>query len=253
MPGVDGPERYRRQMSFGPLGAEGQRRLAASTVLIVGVGGLGCTLADLLARAGVGRLRLADDDRVSLDNLHRQVLYTEQDAAAGLAKVRAAAARLAAVNSQVAIEPLAQRLSSATAAALADGAHLLLDGSDNFATRFLLNDLAVREGKPCVLAGVRGAEGLVMPVLPGRTACLRCLLDQPPADEPSPPVLGPAVAAIAALQALEAIKILAGRLEDVQRGLAKYDFWTGRVQRLALPGPVPGCACCGQRRFEFLR
>jgi len=251
--------RYGRQTAFEPLGLDGQRRLAAARALIVGVGGLGSWTAELLARAGVGFLRLADADRVDLTNLHRQGLYDQSDAAAGRAKVRAAAERIGRINADCRVECVEARLDAGNVARLADGVDLVLDGTDNFPTRFLINDYAVRAHLPWVFAGVVGAEGQVMAVLPGLTACLRCVYDgpPPPCQDPtcqSAGVLGPAVAAISALQAAEALKLLAGRPQAVSPYLLKLDLWRNTVQRIDVgPGRArPGCECCDKRNFEYL-
>ncbi|HUT58187.1 MAG TPA: HesA/MoeB/ThiF family protein [Phycisphaerae bacterium] len=255
-----GLERYQRQTAFAHLGVAGQKRLAGSTALIVGVGGLGSRTAELLARAGVGRLRLVDADRVELVNLHRQGLYDESHAAAGKLKVEAAAERLKRINSGVEIESVAQRVDAGNIAALADGAGLILDGTDDFATRFLINDYCVRAGVPWVLAGVVRCEAQTMTIVPGRTACLRCVLDAPPPREIDPRcntvgVLGPAVAAVAAIQANEAIKVLAGRLEAVSPYLLKLDLWTNTVQRIdtAAAREQVDCVCCKQGRYDYLK
>jgi len=256
--GNSGLLRYHRQTVFRALGLEGQRRLAAGRALIVGMGGLGTWLAELLARAGVGFLRIVDDDHVDLTNIHRQSLYDESDAAAARSKVIAAAERLAAVNSDVNIEPVAKRVDHVSIARLADDMDVLLDGTDNFATRYLINDYAVKTHRPWVFAGAVGAKAQTMTIVPGRTACLRCVLPAPPpaCTEPtcrSAGVLGPAVAAVAAFQAGEAIKILAGHIEAISPYLLKFDMWANSVQRLdAIAARRSDCACCGHGEFEFL-
>jgi len=253
-----GLARWQRQVAFAPLGLAGQRALSAARALVVGLGGLGSWSAELLARAGVGMLRLADDDKVELTNIHRQGLYDEANAAASLPKVAAAAARLKALNSRLMVEPVAVRVDKDNIEALADGMDLILDGTDNFATRFLINDFAVKTGRPWVFAGVIGAEAQTMTIVPGRTACLRCVLDGPP-----PPctektcgnfgVLGPAVAAAAAFQACEAVKILSGRGDQISPYLVKFNLWDNTMQRLQTgKAGGQGCRCCGQREFEYL-
>ena len=226
------PDRYHRQTVYANLGLAGQRRLASGAVLIVGVGALGCAAADALARAGVGRIRLVDDDVVTLENLHRQTLFDEADAAARTPKVLAAQRRLARVNGDCRVETAAVRLTAANAAELADGMDLVVDGTDNFATRFVINDLCVRDGRAWVFAGVVGAEAQTMTIVPGRSACLRCVFDAPPpvCQDPtcrSAGVLGPAVMAISGLQSMEALKILAGRTDAISPYLTKFDLWTG--------------------------
>ena len=251
--------RYDRQVIFQQLGPRRQRQLARGAALIVGVGGLGCAVGDVLARSGVGMLRLVDDDSVSLVNLHRQVLFDEADAAAGSPKATAAAARIAQINSQVRVEPLVQRFGHTNAAALAEGVDVIIDGTDNFPTRFVINDLAVQGGLPWIFAGVVGAEAQTMTIVPGRTPCLRCVFDRPPPPCVEPTcrtagVLAPAVVAVAALQAMEAIKILAGAVEEISPYLTKFDLWTGQLQRIDLRQACAktDCPCCKRRDFEFL-
>ena len=251
--------RYQRQAAFEGLGPDGQRALSAGRVLIVGAGGLGSWTAELLARAGVGFLRLADADRVDLTNLHRQAMYDESDAAAGTAKVRAAAEHLRRINRTVRVELIERRLERDNAESLSADVDVIVDGTDNFATRFLLNDVAIKLRRPWVFGGVVGTQGQTMTIVPGRTRCLRCVLDVPPPSCQDPRcsdhgVLGPAVAAVAAIQAAEAVKILSGRMDDISGYLVKIDTWTNQWQRIGGPGAAarPGCPCCGQRDFEFL-
>jgi adenylyltransferase/sulfurtransferase len=252
-------ERYNRQIVFPGLGAQGQRNLSRSRTLIVGVGGLGSWMAELLARAGAGMLRLADDDHVHITNIHRQALYTEADATAGLAKVDAAAARLWAINRHVDIQPLAVRANPQTIAGLAQGVDLILDGTDNFASRFLINDYAVKTATPWIFAGVVGCEAQTQTIVPGHSPCLRCVLESPP-----PPctdtscrqagVIGPAVAAIAAMACAEAMKILSGNVALASPYLTKLDLWTNTLQRIDVRQAATNadCPCCKGRIFEYL-
>jgi len=251
--------RYGRQTAFASLGASGQRRLMAGRALIVGVGGLGSWVAELLARSGVGMLRLADDDRVDITNIHRQAMYDERDAAERRLKVEAAAACLSRINADVAVETAAERLDAANVARLADGVHVIMDGTDNFATRFVINDYCVKTHLPWVFAGVVGSQAQTMTVVPGRTACLRCVFDSPPPPCVDPScrtdgVMAPAVAAIASVQAAEAIKILSGRAEDASPYLLKLDLWKNTLQRIdaAAAAADNNCPCCKRRQFEFL-
>lgn len=253
-------ERYRRQELFEPLGLAGQEKLSAAKALIVGVGGLGSWLGELLARAGVGTLRLVDDDVVDWTNLARQAMYDETDAKNATRKVHAARSQLARINSSVKIEALPEKVTAANIAELASDVDIILDGTDDWATRFVINDYAVRAGRPWIFAGVVQAEGQVMPYLPGRTACLRCIFESPPPAETEKSckasvrgVLGPAVAAIAAIEAVEAIKILAGKADDVNMHLTKLELWTGRHRRINSDRPNPHCPCCSGRKFEFLQ
>src|SRR6516162_4082287 len=195
--------RYSRQTRFAPLGEEGQRRISASHVAIVGLGALGSVQAELLARAGVGTLRLIDRDFVEIGNLQRQFLYDESDAEEAVPKAIAAARRLARINSQIAIEPLVTDLSPRNADELLAGVDLILDATDNFETRYLINDYAVREGTPWIYGAAVGSYGVKLAILPGLTACFRCVYPDPP--EGAQPtcetegVLGSVTAAIAAL------------------------------------------------------
>jgi molybdopterin-synthase adenylyltransferase len=251
-------ERYARQMVFEPIGLAGQKALARGRVLIVGVGGLGSWVAELLARAGVGFLRLADDDRVDTVNLHRQGLYGEADAQGRLQKVRAAASRLGQLNGLVKLDAVAERVDYCNIAALADDVDVIVDGTDNFATRFLINDYCVKTGRPWVFAGAVRAEAQTAVFIPGRTPCLRCVLDDlpPVCRDPncrSAGVLSMPLAAIASFEAMETVKILLGRLDAVSPYLLKLDLWSNQVQRLHLANHRnPQCECCGQRQFEYL-
>jgi molybdopterin-synthase adenylyltransferase len=251
--------RYARQIGFAGLGAEGQARLRSARAAVVGVGGLGTWSAELLARAGVGMLRLIDADLVERTNLHRQGLYDESDAAAARTKVQAAVERLRRVNGEVRLEGRAERLTAANVARLLGGMDVILDGTDNFAARFLINDYAVQTGTPWVFAGVVGAEGQVLTVRPGLSPCLRCLYDCSPTwnEELAPQalgVLGPAVAAVAAIQAAEAMKLLAGRADQASPFLLKLNLWHNTVQRIdaAKACAAADCVCCKKRQFQFL-
>jgi len=240
--------RYARQERLAEFGADAQRRLGAATAVVVGLGALGSVAADLLARAGVGRLRLLDRDVVDWPNLQRQVLYTEADADAGRLKAEAARERLHAVNSGIRLEAHAEELHAGNVSALLEGADVVVDGTDNFRTRYLVNDWAVRAGKPWVYAGVVSTYGLVGAHLPGGP-CLRCTWPDPPdaADAPtcrSAGVLGPAVSVVAGAASGEALKILAGRDEAVCPGYLYLDLWTGDYRRMA-GDRDPACPCCG--------
>lgn len=252
-------KRYERQIGFVPLGTAGQKRLASASALVVGVGGLGSWAAELLTRAGIGRLRLVDDDCVELANLHRQALYIEADAPASKPKVIAAARRLEKINAATVFESFIERFTAANAATLAGGVDMVIDGTDNFATRFIINDYCVKVSLPWVMAGVVGAEWQAMTIIPGLTACLRCVY-----DSPAPPcvemtcrvggVLGPAVAMVAAWQAMEAIKILSGHPEQASPYLAKFDMWGNTFQRIGADQAAArsDCPCCKRRQFDFL-
>ncbi len=263
-------------------------RLRRASVLLVGVGALGGTIADQLVRAGVGRLRLVDRDLVDWTNLHRQVLFCQQDARDATPKAIAAAARLAAVNSDVILDPLVVDVHSGNIEQLAGfspakasgqrksagrktarptaakhgeddafRAHLILDGTDNAETRYLINDLAVKHGIPWVYGACVGVEGRVMPILPGRGPCLRCIFPQSPrsgelATCDTAGVLGPAAAAVAALQASLAIRILSSD-DHSAINLLSLDAWTLRIHTLDVSkARQQDCPACGLRQFEFL-
>ena len=248
-------ERYSRQALFAPLGAEGQRNLLSAHAVIVGCGALGSLHAEALARAGVGRLTLIDRDFVEESNLQRQWLYDEADAADSLPKAVAAARRLQRVNSRVHIEPRPVDLNADNAAALLTGAGVILDGTDNFETRFLINELAVRDGTPWIYGAAVGAGCVLMPILPGRTACLACLVD-PRHNDAGPTcetagILNVASVAVAAFQAAEAIKILSGRLEAVASRAVTLDLWGGRPRSVAVERD-PSCSVCMGREFPRL-
>ncbi len=248
--------RYAKQVLFRPLGKEGQERLRASRVTIVGLGALGSVLANHLARAGVGFLRLCDRDFVELDNLQRQVLYDEEDVRANLPKAAAAAAKLARINSEVALDPRVADVNHANAEELARDVDLVLDGTDNFETRFILNDACVKLGRPWVYGGCVGSYGMAMAVLPGEGPCFACLLGERPAPGTSPTcdtagVLNTAVAVVASLQANEGLKILLGKRDALAAGLQTIDLWTNTFQVVKVPRSA-SCEVCAGRRFRHL-
>lgn len=249
-------DRYSRQIRFTPLGAEGQERLAAATAVIVGCGALGTAQAALLARAGVGKLRLIDRDYVEESNLQRQLLYTEEDARAGLPKAEAARRRLLEANSSVEVEARVADLDPESAADHLGGAGVILDGTDNFETRFLINDFAVREQVPWIYGAAVGSYGITMPVIPGVTACFRCVYPTPPAGaQPTcetAGVLGPVTSLIGSMQAMAAIQILSGRAGSVRAKIFTADLWNGPVRETAMPPRDAECPCCGARDFLFL-
>lgn len=250
--------RYRRQMRFAPLGEAGQRKLCEGRVLVCGCGALGSVVADTLVRAGVGLVRLVDRDFVDLDNLHRQVLFNELDAAEQLPKAMAAARRLASVNSQVEVEPVVADLNAANIRQLADDVDLIVDGTDNFETRYLINDFAVATGKPWVFAGCVGAEGQALAIIPGKTPCLACIMPEPPPAAVLPTcesagVLGPIVNVIASLQAIEALKLLCGNRERVNPAMTFVDLWHNQIRTIGIAmSRSPDCRVCGRREFDWL-
>ncbi|KAA0212971.1 MAG: thiazole biosynthesis adenylyltransferase ThiF [Leptolyngbya sp. PLA3] len=252
------PSRYHRQELLSGVGPEGQRRLRQSCALIVGCGALGSASADLLCRAGIGRLVLIDRDVVEWTNLQRQTLYDERDAREGAPKAVAAQRRLRNVNSHVDVHALVGDLSPRNADRIIaeHRPDIILDGTDNFETRFLINDAAVKHGIPFVYAGVVAAGGMALPVVPGQTACLRCVFAEPPPAGSQPTcdtagVLGPAVSIVAGYQAGEAMKILLGLHDRVLRSLLSFDLWLGRRTRIE-PQRDPDCRCCVHREFDYL-
>lgn len=252
-------DRFSRQTLLPQIGAEGQRRLAEGRATLIGCGALGTVIADTLVRAGVGFLRIVDRDYVELNNLQRQVLFDEQDAAAGLPKSAAAAAKLTKINSAATIEPVIADAHGDTIESFVFDAQVILDGTDNFETRFLINDVAVKLGIPWVYGACVGTTGMVMPIVPGTTPCLRCIWDQPPPPGVNPTcdtagVLAPVVHLVAALQCVEAMKVLMGRRDELIHRLVQIDGWSGRFDAFEMQGAAAGepCACCLQRRFDYL-
>ena len=249
--------RYSRQTLFPYIGREGQQRLAAGRALVVGCGALGSVIANTLARAGVGRLRIVDRDFLELHNLQRQVLFDEQDVAAGLPKAIAAAAKLRSINSSIEIEPVVADLTHENVLTLVDGADVIVDGTDNFETRFLLNDAALKRRIPWIYGGAIGAEGQMRVILPGETACLRCMMeDAPPpgttATCDTAGILGPTIGVVASLESMEAIKILAGRRDAVNRALVMIDLWSNTTRQIKLDALREGGGCATCRGEEFL-
>ena len=273
---MDDFERYHRQTLLPGIGREGQQRLRESSVLVVGCGALGTVIAESLARAGAGRLVIVDRDVVERTNLQRQVLFDEKDAARGTPKAVAARDRLHQINSGVSIEPVVADFNPINAERIAAGCELILDGTDNFETRFLLNDLAVKLGLPYVYGGAVGTRGMSYTVLPhtagddspwerngnggggGGGPCLRCIFDgAPPAGGETCDtvgVLGPAVGLVANHQAAEAMKLLTGNLEHVSRDLLTIDPWRNEYRHVSVAGAYEQgrCVCCGRRCFEYL-
>jgi molybdopterin/thiamine biosynthesis adenylyltransferase len=261
-------ERYSRQILFAGIGEEGQERLLGAGAALVGCGALGTVTANLLVRAGIGRLRIIDRDFVETSNLQRQTLFEESDAQASLPKAVAAERRLRAANSTVEVEGLVADLSPENAVELLSGFPLLLDGTDNFETRLLLNDAAISLGVPWIYAAAVGSYGVTMTIRPGETACLACLLES--GQEPSAPagaeatcdtagILNAAAGAIAALQAAEALKILADKSETIENVPAGHggrvvscDVWTGKFRSVHVERN-PDCRACARHDFRYLR
>jgi len=249
------PGRHLRQLRLPQVGEAGQRRLATARVALVGVGATGSHLAELLGRAGVGRLRLIDRDVVELTNLPRQCLYTDADAAAVRPKAEAAAAALAAIDPGLEVEPVVADLVPDNVERLLAGADVVLDGTDNFATRLLVNDVCVRQRQPFVYCGVVGVEAQVLVVAPGGP-CLRCYVPElPPAGSlptcETAGVLGSAVSLAASFAATEALKLLLGSTDRRPGEVFVLDVWAGELRRVRLQRD-PACPCCGAGRYDFL-
>jgi adenylyltransferase/sulfurtransferase len=249
-------ERYSRQILFAGLGEEGQQRLMASSTVLVGCGAIGTAVANLLVRAGVGRLRIIDRDFVEPLNLQRQTLFDEADAQEALPKAVAAERKLRAVNSTVAVEGVVSDLIAQNAEELLSGFDLILDGTDNFETRFLVNDTAVKLGIPWIYAAAVASYGLTMTILPGESPCLACLLESGSSEKleetcDTVGVLGAIVSLIASLEASEAVKLLACRREALHGRLLSSDVWTGRFQAVRV-ARNPQCRACVRREFSWL-
>lgn len=249
-------ERYSRQVLFPGIGAQGQRQLGRARATIVGCGATGSVLAGLLARAGVGSLRIIDRDYVEPSNLQRQALFDEADAASSLPKAIAAARKLAAFNSEIVVEPEVADLTPENIDRLLSGAQLLLDGTDNFETRYLLNDFAVQRELPWIYCAAVGSYGATMNILPGQTACLACIFPEAPQGAletcETAGVLGPAVSLVASVAAAEALKLLAGAREQLRSTLLSWDTWSNQTSALQTGGPRPDCRACGRREFIHL-
>jgi adenylyltransferase/sulfurtransferase len=249
--------RYSRQVLFQGIGQEGQARIIASRVVIVGCGALGTVQASLLARAGVGTLRIVDRDFVEESNLQRQILFDEEDVKAAMPKAIAAERKLCCANSKIKVEGLVEDLNAASADRLLGGFDLIMDATDNFEVRFLINDYAVKNNVPWIYGACVGSYGLTFPVLPGETPCLRCVFEDasPPGVSPScdtAGVIGPIVSVIAATQVAEALKILAGRREAVNRKIISTDLWDNRHEAIGAPPRKRDCPCCGLKDFAYL-
>jgi adenylyltransferase/sulfurtransferase len=257
MPGFD-PDRYSRQTRFPPLGPAGQAKLATARVAILGCGALGSASAMALTRAGIGFLRLVDRDVPERSNLPRQVLFDEADLAAGLPKAAAAARQLKRINAAISVEPVVADLTAANAAELLAGVDVIVDGTDNLEARYLVNEVACRTGVPWVHGGAIGAEGRVLTVIPGATACLRCLVPEPPSPGTLPTcdtagIIGPAAIVVGAVQAAEVIKLIVGAAAPTAGRMLACDLWSfhWRVIDLA-PLAAAGCPTCRGGDFPWL-
>lgn len=253
-------DRYSRQRLFEPIGEAGQAQLANSNVVIIGCGALGAMQAETLARAGVGRLTLVDRDFVEESNLQRQIMFEESDARERLPKAVAAARRINRVNSDIQVEPIVVDVNFENVEEIISGADLVMDGTDNFEARYLINDACVKARTPWIYGAAVGSYGLTMTIIPGETPCLRCVLEAMPDPGSGPTcdtagVILPVIASITAIQCAEAMKILTGQRDQLHGALIRMDVWDFQVNQLNLSSFTEreDCPACGKREFEFLR
>ncbi len=250
-------ERYSRQILFDPIGKDGQEKLRNSRVLLVGCGALGAAHAETLARAGVGYLRIVDRDFVETTNLQRQTLFDESDATLRVPKAAAAKRRLSEINSAVNVEPIIADVNNSNIESLIDGCDLVIDGTDNFQIRYLLNDACVKHKRTWIYGAAVSSYGSSMTIFPGETPCLRCIFEEMPPVGSAPTcntsgVIMPIITSISAIQTTEALKILTGNLNDLHRSLMQIDVWNNISTKIKLGDPEPDCIACGKNIFEFL-
>jgi adenylyltransferase/sulfurtransferase len=254
--GRDFSERYSRQILFRGIGEVGQRKLGAARVAVVGCGATGSALAGLLARAGIGTLRVIDRDYVEPSNLQRQSLFDEADAAESLPKAIAAARKIGRFNSEIKVDAKVEDLVPANIEALLEGMELILDGTDNFETRYLLNDFAVSQSRPWIYSAAVGSYAVTLNVLPGETACLACIFPDSPRGMvetcETSGILNSAVSLVASIAATEAVKFLVGGVEKMRRTLLSFDVWTNEHAEISAARPRAGCRACGERDFVHL-
>jgi len=249
-------ERYSRQVLFRGIGIDGQGKLTASRIAIVGCGATGSVLASLLARAGVGTIRIIDRDYVEPSNLQRQSLFDEADAEESLPKAIAATRQIAAFNSEIVVEPHVADLTPTNIEALFEGAQLILDGTDNFETRYLINDFAVKNSLPWIYTAAVGSYGVTLNVLPGKTACLACIFSDPPQGTfetcETAGILNSAVNLVASIAATEAVKLLVEANDWLRHTLLSFDVWRNERAEVAADKPRPDCRVCGEHEFHHL-
>lgn len=253
-------QRYSRQMRFPGIGESGQQKLAAANVTLIGCGALGSVIADTLVRAGVGHLKIVDRDFLELSNLQRQTLFCEADVASGLPKAIAAENRLRQINSSVSVEGVVADVVSSNVLELVGQTDLILDGTDNFEIRFLINDVSISTGTPWIYGGCLGADGQMMVVLPGETPCLHCLMiDGPPSPGTTATcdsfgILSPIINVVASFEAMEAIKLLSGNRQAVNRKLNVFEMWTNTMRQMDISALRESVACpaCQQRQLNWL-
>lgn len=249
--------RYSRQELFAEIGKDGQEKLLDSKVLIVGCGALGASHAEILSRAGVGFLRLVDRDFVEFSNLQRQTLYSEKDARERLPKAIAAKTRIAEINSEIETEAIVADVNHSNIESYLRDIDLVLDGTDNFQIRYLINDAAVKHKKAWIYGAAVSGYGTTMTVFPGKTPCLRCVFEEIPAAGSSPTcdtagVIQPIITSISAIQTTEALKILTGNFEDLHGSLVQVDIWRNDWRSIKLGAPNGECETCGKENYQFL-
>jgi molybdopterin-synthase adenylyltransferase len=250
-------DRYSRQILFSGIGEGGQRRLAAARVLIVGCGALGSAHAESLARAGIGHLRIVDRDFVEPSNLQRQTMFTESDAEKRLPKAIAAANHLRQINSEIEIEPHVTDVNYSNIEQLVDGCDVVVDGTDNFATRYLINDACVKHNITWIYGAAVGSYGVTMTIRPHQTACLRCVFEEAPPAASAPTcdtsgVIMPIINVVSALQVTETLKLMTGHVEDLHGSLMQFDVWRNEWRRIGTGAPRPDCPTCGLALYETL-
>ena len=250
-------DRYSRQILFGGIGEEGQRRLLAARVLIVGCGALGSAHAESLARAGLGHLRIVDRDFVEPSNLQRQTMFTESDAEQRLPKAIAAANHLHQINSEIEIEPHILDINHSSIERLLDACDVVVDGTDNFSTRYLINDACVKHNVTWIYGAAVGSYGVTMTIRPHQTACLRCVFEEAPAAATAPTcdtygVIMPIINVVSAVQVSEVMKLITGRIEDLHGSLMQFDVWRNEWRRINPGAPRADCATCALGKYETL-
>jgi adenylyltransferase/sulfurtransferase len=250
-------DRYSRQILFSGIGSEGQSRLAQSRILIIGCGALGTAQAESLARAGVGTLRIVDRDFIEFSNLQRQTMFTESDAAERLPKVVAAANHLREINSEIVVEPEIADVNYSNVERLIRNCDLVIDGTDNFATRYLINDACVKHRVNWIYGAAVGSYGVTMTIRPGQTPCLRCIFPEAPPAASAPTcdtagVIMPIINIVAAIQVTEALKMLTGQVDNLHHSLMQFDVWRNEWRRISVGQPVATCMTCGAHKFESL-
>jgi adenylyltransferase/sulfurtransferase len=255
-------ERYSRQILFSGIQQSGQEKLAAAQAVIIGCGALGTMQAEMLSRAGVGRLQLIDRDFIEASNLHRQIMFEEQDVAEHLPKAVAAAARIRRINSDIQAEAIVTDVNYTNVEELIRDAEVILDGTDNFEVRYLINDAAIKQDKPWVYGAAVGSYGMQMTILPGQTPCLRCVFPEAPAPGTSPTcdtagVILPIIATVASYQVTEALKIITGQSDKLHGKLLQFDVWENQWRQIGIESlrgekTAISCRACQQNNFDFL-